>query len=1082
MKGVGSYLDWPYYASPNSNLSAFAAPFSVNPYSSTDASSHFMDSTDSAETVPPIHFPSYAYDFFSNPVRELDSAPQFPHLGLPSYPTRSSLVESQPYHAPYASSAIHDHSSSVVPYHWSSAAPSLGWSSLGDANKSPELGFSGPSAVSWTHFSDFNGHGKGKSVGVGSSLSSKETIAAGLVVEDRMNQNQGNQGGKDSANSEVSLSHMFDWEHHNVLASGNQLHDTSSCWGTIKPMPVEFSGTSVMQSPVSVETYHEAPLKLVADSGNSHLLNTGSSYDKHSRHDDNHPLRVHTVSSMPMPITGLNIEKILADEHSGHNNFYNTKEAYHVPSIGTAGCFDSGHLRMHLGRNEPSSSNKAISDRNISKDVADFVFRGRHGFQNPHANMDNLSLRLSAIEDVNFVEKSFEGGDRCNPAEDSPCWKGASAACFSHFEPSASLPPEYVHKKEGFGFVIQQPQNYLLDTENSMKKSSENSNGYQMHTEIVYQETNSAGSPRKFSVTKFASEDCKSGGAVNDGSFQSEPSCDFGLQFLDFLKMKEYSLLPDKPTDCEPGSSHTEHQVVEENKLMSQKQHSSCIDDADAECNVNKFLEYGTSHTAEHALSSPSSVADTTTTPEISTGKVSTEKLNVEMLVDTMQSLSELLLCHCSNGACELKERECNVLKNVISNLNNCASKNAEQIAPAQECLFNQPETSNCAAESCEFQQIASFMKPQLTKIELESSKVEYENPLVAEANLHFRSGKPHGKLSDCISPMGDTEMTKADNMTKDLKRILSENFHDDEGAEPQTVLYKNLWLEAEAALCSVYYKARFNQMKIEMEKHSYKEKEMEKQSKSELVPTLSQSQSSATRVQNYPNPASSALKLPVLDATNLEELSHLNFFTDMNKPNAMTPEGKGGQNLDSIIDNHTVSCSNEEAEANDEASVMARYQVLKARDGQSCIDTTNLEEPLDIADKSASRGRDNQNQVNNFCQDSPIPEKSRTAYEASVVARFCLLKSRDLVSCSISSEGEQLDGVGSAGKGMDGTIAKNVSDVHVNPAVDKSILKEFHLNLEDNQEIQPCGTCEFQLPTCYSDGFSSDWEHVEKS
>ena len=97
----------------------------------------------------------------------------------------------------------------------------------------------------------------------------------------------------------------------------------------------------------------------------------------------------------------------------------------------------------------------------------------------------------------------------------------------------------------------------------------------------------------------------------------------------------------------------------------------------------------------------------------------------------------------------------------------------------------------------------------------------------------------------------------------------------------------------------------------------------------------------------------------------------------------------------------------------------------------------------------------------------------------------------------SSTSEGKQLDGDGSAGKEMDDTtnstyVSEGKSlDVHVNPAVvhlnsytavDKSIPKEFHLDSEDNQETQPSGTCEFQPPTYYSDGFASDWEHVEKS
>lgn len=52
------------------------------------------------------------------------------------------------------------------------------------------------------------------------------------------------------------------------------------------------------------------------------------------------------------------------------------------------------------------------------------------------------------------------------------------------------------------------------------------------------------------------------------------------------------------------------------------------------------------------------------------------------------------------------------------------------------------------------------------------------------------------------------------------LKKVLGENFNDDdEKTHPRTLMYKNLWLEAEAALCAVNYKARFNRMKRDMSK-----------------------------------------------------------------------------------------------------------------------------------------------------------------------------------------------------------------------------------------------------------------------
>jgi hypothetical protein len=454
-------------------------------------------------------------------------------------------------------------------------------------------------------------------------------------------------------------------------------------------MPVDFSHTSVLQPPsLSLETHHDAPLKLAVDSGNHHFLYT-SVFDKHPWQQVKLS-RLDTVSSTPItgPVTDLNI---------GYN-YYDLKEDHPTPNLGTAGRFGLGQLRMHLDGNEPSLSDIAMISDNT-----------RHEFPNPHPNLGNLSLRLNGIQAVNSVDKSFEcGGDQCNPSVDSPCWKGAPTAHFSYYESSEVLPPEHVPKNEEcFGYVIQEPQNFLFDAKSNAKKPCDTS--FHMHIRTVDQETNSAGSPRKLSETRFASEDCQSDGAVSDEPFQSEP-CDYGLQYQDGItKMKENSVPPTKPIDCEFRSSHDEHQVTEENKLVSQQLHTLCIGDVDAGCNENKFPASGTPHTGGHALSSSSPVEDAPTTPVKSASKVSTEKLDIQTLVATMQNLSQLLLGHCSNDAYELEEGDCNILRNVIGNLNTCVLKNAEKINLAQECLSHQSEISRCAGESCELQQVCTY-------------------------------------------------------------------------------------------------------------------------------------------------------------------------------------------------------------------------------------------------------------------------------------------------------------------------------------------------------------------------------------
>lgn len=76
------------------------------------------------------------------------------------------------------------------------------------------------------------------------------------------------------------------------------------------------------------------------------------------------------------------------------------------------------------------------------------------------------------------------------------------------------------------------------------------------------------------------------------------------------------------------------------------------------------------------------------------------------MLVKMMHDMSELLLGHCLNDACELNEQDRNILENVISNLGTCALKDAEQMSLKQKCLFPQSDSGKHAVDSPEIQQV----------------------------------------------------------------------------------------------------------------------------------------------------------------------------------------------------------------------------------------------------------------------------------------------------------------------------------------------------------------------------------------
>lgn len=500
---------------------------------------------------------------------------------------------------------------------------------------------------------------------------------------------------------------MMSWEKHDPPISTYHLDDKSCWWQPANPVPFNFSSTSVQGSPmVSQETHYEVPFKSVPDSADHHFSHTTLN-DKHLRLV-NKPSLVNAGSSAPA--TGISMNFSAGNGGAignlGSHNITNMS----VPSSESTGCFDFGQLRMHLERSEPNPLNNImVSDKNVSADVMDYVFKARHGFQNPQASLNNLSLGFSRNEGGTSIEKSPDSVDRCNPAVDSPCWKGAPASHFSSFEGSKTLHPEYVKSNEEcFSSNFQGPLDFLIDANDAVRISHESSKNKLIENEIDYLERGLARSLRMFSVTNFASEENNVGCAVNAGCFESKANYDYGLhQYMDDIsEMTENSMPSNKSThDSESRFSNNEQQITEENKFMSQKQHTLFGGCTYAESHENE-LKCGSSRAAEPSLSSSSSAAAEPTVLKKTAVEVSTPKMNIQMLVETMHNLSELLLSHCLNDACELKEADHNVLKNVISNLNTCASKNAEQMSPAQQCIFTQPGPSKCARESHDHQQV----------------------------------------------------------------------------------------------------------------------------------------------------------------------------------------------------------------------------------------------------------------------------------------------------------------------------------------------------------------------------------------
>ncbi|XP_039160668.1 uncharacterized protein LOC104424247 [Eucalyptus grandis] len=191
-----------------------------------------------------------------------------------------------------------------------------------------------------------------------------------------------------------------------------------------------------------------------------------------------------------------------------------------------------------------------------------------------------------------------------------------------------------------------------------------------------------------------------------------------------------------------------------------------------------------------------------------------------QMLVSTMHNLSELLLYSCLSGACDLKERDTDVIQKVIDNLCACSSKNVEQMTP-------QPKIHNSEEDTCKGLGASPDLDMSESSVNMPPLAGAFSVNIKGQLDNHHAFDKKRqdagfdsevessSELSSC---RGNALINKDDAVTEAIKKILSENFQVKDDSQPQIRLFKNLWLEAEATLCSMNYKARFNRMRIEMD------------------------------------------------------------------------------------------------------------------------------------------------------------------------------------------------------------------------------------------------------------------------
>ncbi|KAE9451760.1 hypothetical protein C3L33_16314, partial [Rhododendron williamsianum] len=892
-------------SSPLSNLSASAPPFSVDRSNSKPNSINPPVNFSEPPYALPFHssFPNWQYshhpsasrpDFYPNHRSEVDSIRTTclpstdvtnPNFGAASdsfsflqYSSEvpSKHVGDKSYYPPFVSPVIEDDVPLVA---LNEPSYDLLSSSLAPLDGPIQVDYSDLEYMpqwdsSWSGLSDLE---QGKRVGLGGSFCAEDkNIAGSYVYKNYMKQEDA------SVVSSGKYVDVFGSESQIVAPSKNKVQNSGFISG-------DSSRTSISGSSILPESHGQGPFPKPAASFWNHQISYNASYDKCFQPLESCQNEFLSVKKSAPPLVIRSPPSI--GTSSTVPSGVSTKDDKNISSVitikrkgsGFHDSFDQKEPLLHVKRADhffvASSSTRKVEReyKPTTKDVLDFVSKGEMEFQPADTNVpDGFTLENdNARKAFTSVEDSPESLDHCNPSVDSPCWKGAPASCFSLPEVSETCT----------SLNRQQAQSFPPSTYDTVKSYEENG----------YVELGSLLCPEKLSNTNCP---------VREHTSVDEAKAGFDIPTLTSNKGVQFSNNVGKPRkecgfhndsigfpDSKPG--HTK-------ELGLEKREVTITYETDFKpyggLNTNDASEDGSVplHGMESTSCLPCSAEN-----ENKLGKgdatESIPKMNVQMMVNTVHNLSELLLFYWSDDVSAVSEKDHAAIKQAINNLDTCISMKIPPMKPTQESRLPQQGT---------------FCEPNLRKGVTEArSPVTKEPDVSLDSRLddhhiykgttnNNSSGKKVEECADFFSLRDDADIMKDDKMVQAIKGILKEDFIGENEIPSETLLYKNLWLEAEAALCSISYRARFNRMKIEMEKR-----------KSDNVKDV-----------DY------------LEVDEKEPSSKVS--PDWNITQKVTPEAKDNPMSDISIQDSSTSTITKSVD-DVEASVMARLDILKCR-GQS--------------------------------------------------------------------------------------------------------------------------------------------------
>ncbi|KAF8008344.1 hypothetical protein BT93_K2117 [Corymbia citriodora subsp. variegata] len=485
------------------------------------------------------------------------------------------------------------------------------------------------------------------------------------------------------------------------------------------------------------------------------------------------------------------------EDEDRSNSRCDSKDAFHHLAGANLGCEDpltSDQFNLAL-------------EHNRTLRYAEKHMGAKSGSGNPHVTLDRFSLPSKGNNAWYSAGNPSVGLLQFEHTVDSPCWKKAISCSKHREEPELS------------GFDLLQDLRIFGNSLYPAKVSSDKPSA----GKVLY----TGGCSNRASVSPSVPHAFVNPSGREGRSNDSEDIClsdSIHVPFSNDVGESTGHCITCQESICDSSAKtyHPTQRSSGEGDVTSDKGCMPTHHVSDVGTNENDSLKMdppeGLLLSMKHVLESTNAVDNSPGLARWDRGPV-IPKIDGQILLSTLHNLSELLLYSCLSGACDLKERDTDVIQKVIDNLCACSSKNVEQMTAQAKIQSSEDHMYKGFGASPDLDMSASVNMPPLASACSVNIQGQIDNHCAFDKKRqHTGFDNEVESSSELSSSTGNALINKDDAMTQAIKKILSENFQVEDDSQPQIRLFKNLWLEAEATLCSMNYKARFNRMRIEMD------------------------------------------------------------------------------------------------------------------------------------------------------------------------------------------------------------------------------------------------------------------------